>query len=152
MPKAATLSLTLGTYHIDVDAKQTHLKVKKPVQVNGVWKEVDRWIPMTKVILILTNSKGGAVLFQATSMGKRTTVSRQTDLPPEMVKSLLATGPAMVERGNKPLSMSLDHAMGTIIRMTGASAVQVAQLFDFDAIGEHGTLTVTESAHTMQEA
>lgn len=143
MAKSASLSLILGTYAIHVEAKQRYLKVPKVIVRNGENVTVDKFIPMESITIMLANDKGGLVTYRVTNMGKRTSVTRQTDLPPELVRNQQATGPALVERGEKPQPISLDGAIATIGRMCKVDSARIVQLFTFDSVAEHGTLVVT---------
>lgn len=137
MSKSVSQSFKLGTYQVSVDGTQTKLKVPKISHLpNGDEVSRDMWIPMTKMVVKLTSPKGGSVTFQATSMGKKTTVSRLTDLPVELVKNVTAHGDALVVKpgSGKAQPIRMDDALTSIIRMTGTSMSQADELFDFDAL------------------
>jgi len=136
MAKSVSLSQMMGTYHVSVVGDQTHLAVPKEfVDADGVKQTRTMFIPMTRMVVVLTSPKGGSVKFQAISMGKKTTVSRLTDLPVELVKNITPYGEAMITKpgSGKAQPIKLADAVATICRMTGVSPALATELFSFEA-------------------
>lgn len=126
----------MGTYSVQVDAIQTRLPVPKITYVDGVEHTRTMFIPMTKLVVVLTSTKGGSVRFQATSMGKKTTVSRLTDLPVEMMRNQTPYGESLVVKpgSGKAQPIKMTDAVSSIQRMTGASAKDAESLFNFESL------------------
>ncbi len=141
MAKSCTLSKDCGMYDVTVDGKQTRLPVPKTIITpGGVAIQKTMFIPMTGLTIKLTHINGGVVTFKQTTMGKRTTVTRETDLTKGTRINKEAVGPATIEVGTKPQGIKPDVAIGQVMRMTGLSALDAAQLFDFDAVVAAGVL------------
>ena len=141
MSKSSILTKDCGVYDVTATGKQTRLKIEKTFRAaDGHWDVKTMMIPMKAVTLRLTHVNGGTVVYKITSMGKRTTVTRSTDLTKGFRINKEATGPATIETDTKPVGLKIDVAIGQVMRMTGLPAVDAAQLFDFDAVLAAGEL------------